>query len=72
MSAFECPNCQHITPIFSQHGAKKQAELLDIPFLGAIPLAMVLREGGDNGTPAVLNNEAIRQVYTAIAKKVIA
>lgn len=72
MSAFECPHCHHITPIFNQHGAKNQANILNIPFLGAIPLTMVLREGGDNGMPAAINNEAIRHIYTSIAKKMMA
>lgn len=38
MSHFICPNCQHITPIFDHGGAKKEAEKMNIPFLGQIPL----------------------------------
>ncbi|MBX9977376.1 MAG: Mrp/NBP35 family ATP-binding protein [Alphaproteobacteria bacterium] len=71
MSTFECPHCHHTTPIFGHGGAQAQAKELDIFFLGAIPLDITLREGSDNGTPAVLTNEAIQAVYTQIAKKMM-
>jgi ATP-binding protein involved in chromosome partitioning len=46
--------------IFGKEGAKKLAESLHVPFLGQIPLVQSIREGGDDGTPAVLdeNNPA--------------
>jgi len=41
--------------IFGKEGCKKLAEELQVPFLGEIPLVQGIREGGDSGTPAVLN-----------------
>jgi ATP-binding protein involved in chromosome partitioning len=40
--------------IFGQGGAKGLAEELQVPFLGEIPLVQSIREAGDIGRPAVL------------------
>ncbi len=40
--------------IFGKEGAQKLAEQLEIPFLGEIPLVQSIRESGDAGRPAVL------------------
>ena len=51
MSSFECPHCHEHTPIFGHGGARKDAERLNIPFLGHMPLDLTLRETSDAGTP---------------------
>lgn len=40
--------------IFGQGGCRKLADELAVPFLGEIPLVQGIREGGDQGIPAVL------------------
>jgi len=40
--------------IFGKDGAKNLAEELNIPFLGQIPLVQSIREAGDAGRPAIL------------------
>ena len=40
--------------IFGKDGGKKLAEELHVPLLGQIPLVQSIREGGDEGTPIVL------------------
>lgn len=40
--------------IFGQNGARLLAEQLNVPFLGEIPLVQSIRESGDAGRPAVL------------------
>ncbi|MBQ7649144.1 MAG: Mrp/NBP35 family ATP-binding protein [Paludibacteraceae bacterium] len=40
--------------IFGRGGGKRLAEELHIPLLGEIPLVQSIREGGDQGTPIVL------------------
>jgi len=42
--------------IFGQGGAQVLAEHMDIPFLGEIPLVQSIREAGDAGRPAVLQD----------------
>jgi ATP-binding protein involved in chromosome partitioning len=41
--------------IFGKDGAKNLAGELNIPLLGQIPLVQSIREGGDNGLPAALD-----------------
>jgi len=43
--------------IFGKDGGKKLAEEYDLPFLGQIPLIQSIREGGDQGVPAMLGDE---------------
>ncbi len=40
--------------IFGQDGAKRLSEQVEVPFLGEIPLVQSIREAGDVGRPAVL------------------
>lgn len=48
----ELPNNKYY--IFGKDGGKRLAEELHIPLLGQIPLVQSIREGGDEGTPIVL------------------
>ena len=45
--------------IFGKEGGKKLAEELEIPLLGQIPLVQSIREGGDEGVPAVAGNDPV-------------
>lgn len=51
MSYYVCPHCGHRDEIFSHGGAKAAAEKLEVPFLGAVPLNVAIRQNGDNGRP---------------------
>jgi ATP-binding protein involved in chromosome partitioning len=57
--------------IFGQGGGKKMAEELQVPFLGEIPLFMGIREGGDSGKPAVLDEKnPARKYFMDMAERV--
>ncbi|BAV08397.1 ATP-binding protein involved in chromosome partitioning [Filimonas lacunae] len=43
--------------IFGKEGGRKLAEEYDLPFLGQIPLVQSIREAGDEGIPAIINND---------------
>jgi ATP-binding protein involved in chromosome partitioning len=45
--------------IFGKDGGKRLAEEYDLPFLGQIPLVQTIREGGDEGVPAMLGDDEI-------------
>lgn len=47
--------------IFGRDGARTLAERLGVPFLGELPLIEGIREGGDVGYPAVLNDGSLQQ-----------
>ena len=70
MSYFCCPHCQERTDLFGHGGARKEAEALNIPFLGEIPLLRDIRCSADEGTPLVLRepDHPASQAYMAIAR----
>ncbi len=45
--------------IFGKDGAKKLAEQFELNFLGEVPLVQSIREGGDSGVPAVLDDNSL-------------
>jgi ATP-binding protein involved in chromosome partitioning len=53
MSTFVCPHCGTRSDIFGHGGARHEAERLGVPFLGEVPLDMVIREKSDAGLPVV-------------------
>lgn len=54
MSTFVCPHCGQSTDIFAHGGAKAEAERLAVPYLGAVPLALAIRETSDRGEPVMV------------------
>lgn len=49
MSGFVCPDCDKRYDIFGSGGAAKQAEAMQIPLLGEVPINIQIRESGDAG-----------------------
>ena len=47
--------------LFGKEGGKNLAEEYELPFLGQIPLVQSIREGGDDGVPAMVGEDAITQ-----------
>jgi ATP-binding protein involved in chromosome partitioning len=57
--------------IFGKAGAKHLAEDLNIPFLGEIPLVQSVREAGDLGRPAAMQEAtAVEDAFNLITKNV--
>lgn len=58
--------------IFGKEGAKNLAEDLKVPFLGEVPLVQSIREAGDAGRPAALQNGTlIEAAFDSITKNVV-
>ena len=58
--------------IFGKEGAKNLAEDLNVPFLGEVPLVQSIREAGDVGRPAALQESSpIAAAFEDITKKVV-
>ncbi len=51
MSYYLCPQCGHRDEIFDHGGCEEAARQLGVPFLGAIPLNIGIRQSGDLGRP---------------------
>ncbi len=72
MSMFICPHCGERSDIFGHGGARAEAERLGVPFLGEVPLAIVIREKSDSGQPVVATapDSPLAQCYRDIAARV--
>ena len=72
MSTFICPHCGTRSDIFGHGGARAEAERLGVPFLGEVPLDMIIRENSDAGMPVVATapDSPHAQCYRDIAARV--
>ena len=70
MSVFTCSECGTAHHIFGRGGAKEEAEKLGVPFLGAAPLTMAIRESGDAGVPIAAGEGPEAQMFKVIAEQV--
>ena len=66
----ELPNNKYY--IFGKEGAVNLAEDLKVPFLGEIPLVQSIREAGDNGRPAALQEGTpLAEAFKVLTEKVV-
>jgi len=76
MSYFLAPDTGIRYDIFGEGGGQKLANAYHVPFLGAIPLGIDVREGGDKGLPVVVSHPdspqalAFRRMAEEIARQV--
>jgi ATP-binding protein involved in chromosome partitioning len=72
MSYFLCPKCGERSEIFGHGGAREEAEKLEVPFLGEIPLHLDIRVTSDSGQPIVASqpDSPHAQAYKNIAGRV--
>jgi len=71
MAGYRCPNCGHEAPIFGQGGVRAEAERMDIPFLGALPIDLETRIAGDTGAPVAVGAGPMADAYAALARRLI-
>lgn len=58
--------------IFGKDGGKKFAQEINVPLLGQIPLVQGIREGGDSGKPAAMDDETmVANAYKELAENVV-
>ena len=76
MSYFIAPDTGTRYNIFGEGGGQKLSEQYGVPFLGAVPLGIEVREGGDRGVPIVVSQpdspqaQAFRHVAEEVARQV--
>jgi len=72
MSGLICPECGHRIDLFGSGGGKKQAEEMNLDFLGTIPIDMQARQLADQGKPVIIENAKsdISMAIMGIAKKI--
>jgi len=75
MSYFECAHGERYH-LFGNGGGEALAERYEVPFLGAVPISMSIREGGDLGIPVVVSQpeslqaRALSDVASQVAAQV--
>jgi ATP-binding protein involved in chromosome partitioning len=76
MSYFVAPDTGNRYNIFGEGGGELLAKRYSVPFLGAVPLGIDVREGGDNGVPVVVSKpdspqaQAFRKVSEEVARQI--
>lgn len=76
MSYFIAPDTGVRYNIFGEGGGQRLADKYEVPFLGSVPLAIEVREGGDKGVPIVVSQpdsvqaRAFRSVAEEVARRV--
>ena len=76
MSYFVAPDTGARYNIFGEGGGRRLSEEYGVPYLGAVPLGMQVREGGDKGVPVVVSDpespqaEAFRRVAEEVARQI--
>ena len=71
MSSYVCPDCGHEAHIFGHGGVRDEAKKRGVPFMGALPLDLKVRLGGDDGAPVAAGEGALAEAYAHIAKGLI-
>jgi ATP-binding protein involved in chromosome partitioning len=72
MAVHVCSQCGHAEHIFGAGGGQRYAAEKGIDYLGALPLALSIREQTDSGTPTVAADPGgtHAQLYRAIARRI--
>jgi ATP-binding protein involved in chromosome partitioning len=74
MTALVCPHCGESIEVFGRGGGERFAGEHGLELLGAIPLDVTVRQGGDVGVPAVAQREPgpAARAFTSVARTIAA
>jgi ATP-binding protein involved in chromosome partitioning len=72
MAVHICSNCGHLEHIFGADGGRRMAAEYGVDYLGALPLALSIREQADSGRPSVVAEPdgEIAAIYKSMARQV--
>jgi ATP-binding protein involved in chromosome partitioning len=73
MSYFVCPSDGKRYDIFGEGGGQREANRLQVPLLGQVPIDIPTREAGDRGQPITLSEpeSAAAKAFGVIAQKLV-
>jgi ATP-binding protein involved in chromosome partitioning len=72
MAGYECPHCGEVSDPFGSGGAEAAAKVMDIPFLGRIPLRLSIRLASDAGTPPAAGDGEEAALFRQLAERLLA
>jgi ATP-binding protein involved in chromosome partitioning len=72
MAVHVCSNCGHAEHIFGEGGGRRMAQEYGVDYLGALPLALSIREQADSGRPTVVADPdgEVAAIYKQVARTV--
>ena len=72
MAVHVCSNCGHAEHVFGADGGRRMASEYGVDYLGALPLAMSIREQADAGQPTVVSDPdgEVAGIYKSVARQV--
>ena len=71
MAGYACPHCGEVSDPFGTGGAEAAAKVLDIAFLGRVPLRLSIREASDAGTPPAAGEGEEAAIFAQIAERLM-
>lgn len=70
MSGYACPHCGEVSDPFGAGGAEAAAGVMDLPFLGRVPLTLNIRRSSDAGTPPAAGEGADAEIFRELAARI--
>ncbi|NAZ35941.1 Mrp/NBP35 family ATP-binding protein [Rubellimicrobium sp. CFH 75288] len=71
MSTFVCPHCGTESHLFGHGGVEAEARREGIPFLGALPIDLATRIGGDEGVPVAAGEGPMAEIWRSLARRLV-
>ena len=71
MAGYLCPHCGEASDPFGSGGAEAAAGVMDIPFLGRIPLRTAIRQASDAGTPPAAGEGEEAEIFRGLADRLL-
>jgi ATP-binding protein involved in chromosome partitioning len=71
MSGYACPHCGEVSDPFGAGGAEAAAKVMEISFLGRIPLTLTIRTASDAGVPPAAGEGPEAEAFAQLAAKVL-
>jgi CheY-like chemotaxis protein len=72
MAGYACPHCGEVSDPFGSGGAEAAAKVMEIPFLGRIPLKLEIRRASDAGSPPAAGEGEEAALFRELAGKLLA
>ena len=71
MAGYACPHCGEVSDPFGSGGAEAAARVMDIPFLGRVPLKLSIRQASDAGAPPAAGEGEEAGIFAEIARRML-
>jgi ATP-binding protein involved in chromosome partitioning len=71
MAGYQCPHCGEVSDPFGAGGAEAAAGVMNIPFLGRIPLRASIRAASDAGTPPAAGEGEVADIFRGLAVELL-